>query len=219
MRVIHLHRDFVSEGLYGLVVDQITADDVANGTSDEEIFLNETKFFSGDDGIGEIEDTRNVFAGDLLFDGADVISAIEDVDIEIVRGARLEETQIIDRVSTVSGDGHVIGHTDYDVIVRPGLAKVVGGIAHVVDASVERNDDGFFGALDLEWSSVGLPAIGFFALEAVGNLLTEKSVLVVDAIAETGHSESRHGFEETSGETSAASVAESGISFAVENLI
>ena len=97
------------------------------------------------------------------------------------------------------------------------MLQAVLDLARAVDLAVQRNVDRLFQVIDLEGGTVDLPAVGLLALEAVEDLLPEKSVLVVDAVAEAGHAEGGHGFQEASGQASEASIAQAGIVFAVED--
>ncbi len=125
----------------------------------------------------------------------------------------------VDRLPEVADDGHVGGNAQHDLVVDPGLLQVAVGVALGIDAAVHGNADGFFGMLDLERRAIGLPAIRLLALEAVDDLLLEQAELVVDAVAVTGHAERGQRFQKAGGQTSQAAVAESGIGFAVENVV
>ena len=88
-----------------------------------------------------------------------------------------------------------------------------------LDLAVEVDGDGFVGVLDLKRGAVGFPAVGLLALKAVEDFLAKEAVLVVDAVAEAGHAERRHGFQHASGETAQAAVSQAGIGFAVQYIV
>ena len=92
-------------------------------------------------------------------------------------------------------------------------------VALAFDSAVERDVDRFFGMLNLERSAVGLPAVGFLALEAVEDLLAEQAVLVIDAVAEAGHAEGGQRFQEARRQTTQAAIAQAGIGLAVQHLV
>ena len=46
MRVIHLHRNFRGKIVKVVVLEQVSAHDVMQRAGDEEVFLNEAKFFA-----------------------------------------------------------------------------------------------------------------------------------------------------------------------------
>src|SRR5450755_4707030 len=73
--------------------------------------------------------------------------------------------------------------------------------------------------LDLEWSAVGLPAVGLLALKSANDFLLEQPELVVDAIAITGHVERGQRLEEACGQATKSAIAEPCIRLAVENFV
>ena len=65
----------------------------------------------------------NVLRGDLLLDGANVIAPVEDLDVEVFRGAGREQAQPVHRLPQVADDRHVGGHAHNDLGVDPGLLR------------------------------------------------------------------------------------------------
>ena len=63
------------------------------------------------------------------------------------------------------------------------------------------------------------PVVGLFVLPAVSNGLFEDAVLVAQAIAHRRQLHGRHGFDETGGQASQASVAQAGIRLLVEQFV
>ena len=165
------------------------------------------------------KDARDVFAGDLLLDGVDVVAAVEDLDVEVFGSARGEQAQPVHGLAEIADDGHVGGNAEHNLVVDPSLLEVAVGVALRVHAAVHRDADRLFGMLDLEGSAVGLPAIRFLALEAADDFLLEQSELVVDAVTIAGHAECGERFEEARSQATEAAVAETGIGLAVENFV
>ncbi len=66
MRVVHLDGGLGGQQFDVAMLLAEAPHDVADGASDEEIFLHQAQLFAGNRGIGRIEHARNVFAGDLL---------------------------------------------------------------------------------------------------------------------------------------------------------
>src|ERR1035441_5732081 len=148
-----------------------TAHQVAEGAGDQEVLLHQAQFLAAHYRVRGIQHTGNIFRGNLLFDGADVISAIEDLDVEILRSAGGKQTQPVHRMSQVADNGHVRGYTHDNLGVKPCLLQILAGIAPAFNSTVQRNADRLFGMLDLERGAVGLPAVRFLTLEAVEDLL------------------------------------------------
>src|ERR1022692_4627504 len=127
-----------------------TAHQVADGAGDQEVLLHQAQLFAAHDRVGGIQQPGNVFRGNLLFDGADVISAIEDLNVEILRGAGAKQSQPVHGLSQVADDGHVRGYAHHDLRAKPALLQVRVRIAAGFNAAVQRNADRIFGMLDLE---------------------------------------------------------------------
>ena len=90
-------------------------------------------------------------------------------------------------------------------------------LPRLLHPSIERDDDGFLGPLNQQRSAVGLPAVGLFALEAVGDLLAEHAVLVINSIAEAGHIQSGQRLQEACRQTPQAAIAQPGIGLAFQH--
>ncbi len=219
MSVVHLYGDLVAELIEVVVLAQVAADDVPHGASHQEIFLHQPQLFAGNHGVGRIEDAGDVFGPDLLFDGADVVAAVEDLYIEIFRSAGGEQAQEVDGFSVVAGHRHVVGNAENDLVVRPFLTIVDFGIAQRVHPPIQGNQDGLLRTRDFKGRSVGLPAVGLLALKAVYDLLLEESELVVDAVAVTRHSHGGHGFQEAGGQPPQAAIAQAGIRLALQHFV
>ena len=157
---------------------------------------------------------------DLLLDGANVVAAVEDVDVEVFRGARREQAQLVHRLPAVADDRHV-GRARRPRSCSPVQTwlELSVDLALVLNPAVERNDDRFFGMLDLEGRAVGLPAVRLLALEAVDDLLPEQAVLVVDAVAVARHAERRQRFQEAGCQPAQAAVAQAGVGLALQHLV
>ena len=219
MGVVHLDGGLVGQKFEIVVLLAEAAHDVADGAGDQEVLLHQAKLFAGHGRVGRIEHARDVFAGDLLLDGVDVVAAIEDVDVEVFGRARGEQAEPVHGVAEIADDGHVGRHAEHDLVVDPGLLQLAVGIALRIDPAVHGDADGLFRVLDLERGAVGLPAVGLLALEAVDDLLLEEAVFVVDAVAVTGHAQGGERFQEAGSQASQAAVAKAGIGFAVENFL
>src|SRR6185312_9616715 len=108
MRVVHLNRNERWEAVKVLVRGFVTSNDVLQRARDQKIFLYEAQFPARHDRVRRIQNTRNVFRPDLLFHRADVISAVEYLDVEVLRRTRGKQAQEVDGVSAVASNGNVI---------------------------------------------------------------------------------------------------------------
>ena len=118
--VVHLHgRPFPGTGSRSSCVAQIAADDIAHRAGHQEVLLHQAQLLARHHRIGGIEDAGDVFAADLLLHGADVVAAVEDLDVEVLRRARRNRRRKIDVVAAVADDRHVAGHADDRLISRP----------------------------------------------------------------------------------------------------
>ena len=91
VRVIELDGDLVRKLIEAGVVALIDADDVAHGTGDQKILLNQTQLPAGGDGIAGVEHLGNRLGLDLFLDGADVVAVVEDANVEFVGCAGREQ--------------------------------------------------------------------------------------------------------------------------------
>ena len=101
-----------------------------------------------------IQKAGNILRADLLFHGADVVAAIENLDVEIIRRAGAEQAQKIYRLAVVAGHRHVIRNPEHDLVVGPVLPVVFFGIAQILHPPIERNDDRLLGTRNLKRRSV-----------------------------------------------------------------
>src|SRR5690242_21506448 len=104
MRIVHLDGDLLGNLFQIGIVGEESAQNVPQSASNEEVLLQEAQFFARFHLIRRIQHARDVFAGDLLLDGANVITAIENLDIEVFGSLRGKEAQIIDGSSAVTGN-------------------------------------------------------------------------------------------------------------------
>ena len=123
-------------------------------------------------------------------------------------------------MSQITHNRHVGGDTDHDLGVEPRLLQGVFGLEPAAfDPSIQWNVDGLFGMLDLERSSVGLPAVRFLALEAVEDLLFKQAIFVIDTITEARHGQRRQRLQEASRQAAQTAVAQPGVALAVQDLV
>ena len=83
--------------------------------------------------------------------------------------------------------------------------------------AVHRNQHGILRTLNLPRRVVGSPVIWPFYLLAVSNFLAKKTVLIVDSITKSRHSQCGQGIQKTGGESTQAAISESRICLVLFN--
>ena len=85
---------------------------VAQGTGDQEIFLNKAQALAEAGRIVRIQHPRERFRSQSLRDGADEVAVAECFEIEGVGGGCGPEAEGVDGLAAKAHDGPVVGHTD-----------------------------------------------------------------------------------------------------------
>ncbi len=100
---------------------------------DQEILLHQAQFLAAHHRVGGIQHARDIFRLDLLLDRTNVIAAIEDLDVEVFRGARGEQPQPVHGLAEIADDRHVGGYADDDLLIQPNLLQAVLDFARAFD--------------------------------------------------------------------------------------
>ena len=217
--IVELDDTFAVEVPQVFIVIFHSADDVLQRCGDEEELLFEAQFLAFVVVVVGVQHARDVLAHGRFQVRADVIALIELDQIEAVEGFRRPETQGVDRVVLVAGNGGIVGHGK-DILGADPLAAAGGGIVRMVfHFTAEMDDAGKFGAADLPGVAAAEPVIRFFQLVTVLDDLLEDPVVVADAVSVAGEFQSCHGIEEACGETAEAAVSESGVHFFIAERI
>ncbi len=193
--------------------------DVPQRAGHEEIFLDQSKCPPRLDRIAGIEDFGNVFGSDFLFNSFEIVSGIEDLDIEFGGGLGGIQPQVVHRFSAISCDGNVVRYPKDYLPVQPHRVVVSEQILTMFDAAVERNDTLFFRSGDGQWTCLGYPTIRLFLLIAVFDILLEQAVLVENAVSVTWNAECGHGIKKTGGKPAQTAISEGGIRTAQNDII
>src|SRR5215813_13089904 len=88
----------------------------------------------------------------------------------------------------------------------------------MLNPTIHRNEAGFVRALYFPGSPVGKPVIWFLLLVSVIDFLFEQTVLVVDAITESRHTQGRQGVQKTGSQATEPAIAEGRITLAFLHL-
>lgn len=106
-------------------------EDIMDGCRSKKIFLLETQLLTLDNVVGRIEHLGDGFRLHLLFHGADVVSLVEELQVEVTARLGAPQAHGVDRVVLVTGDGRIVGHghdifrIDHSLTVLPNLLVVV----------------------------------------------------------------------------------------------
>src|SRR5690606_38367431 len=106
-----------------LVALRVAAQDVRHRTGDEEILLLEAELAARERFVLGIEHLRDALGERLLLDGSAVVAVVEDLEVELLRGARSPEPQRVHRARGEAGHGVVVGGADDLLSVDPAMAK------------------------------------------------------------------------------------------------
>src|ERR1035438_3390636 len=85
---------------------------IAQGTGDQEIFLNKAQALAETGRIVRIQHPRERFGGQSLRNGADEVTMAECFEIEGIRGGRSPKAEGVDGLAPKANDWPVVGHTD-----------------------------------------------------------------------------------------------------------
>ena len=90
----------------------VAADDVGDRAGDEEVLLLEPQRLALLALVVGVEDLGDVLGVDLLLDGAPEVPFVEELQVEVARGARRPEAQRVRGVGPVADDERVVGQPD-----------------------------------------------------------------------------------------------------------
>ena len=170
--------------------------------------------------VVRIEHLAQVLGDDLLVDGAVVVAAIEDGEVERLRRFGFPQAQRVRGVDAVAEDRRVVGHAVHDLVPAPS-ARAVRPCSSVIvlGAAAELHFHRPLRPRDLPGIAEAQPLVGLLHLPAVDDLLLEDAELVADAVADRRDLQRRQRIEEAGGEAAEAAVAEAGLVFVREQLV
>ena len=164
------------------MIQLIARHEIAHRAGDKKVLLEQPKFLSRRHGVGRIQDFRDGLRRDLLLHRRQIVAGVEDLHVEVVRGAGGEEPEKIHRPASAAGDENVVRNAKQQAPVEPHRVVGARSVHAVFDSTVNRYKTGFFGPLDFPRRAGGQPVVRLFPLIAVDDLLPEQTVLVVDAV-------------------------------------
>ena len=208
MGVVELDGGVISERADVLVLLDVAANEVKQGSGSKEILLPQAQFLAGGRGVTWIEHLGDRLGPHRVRQRADEIAGVEGVELERIRGARRPKAERVHVFAAPADDRRVVGDRLDRLAGVPDMARTLVVALHHFDRPAEADRITVFGALELPRIAVDKPILGRFLLPSAPDDLPEEPVVVANAIAVGGDSERRHAVHETGGETSKAAVAE-----------
>ena len=196
----------------------VAPDDVADGTADEEIFLNQAQLLARVRVVGGVENLCDVLGPVFFFDGADVVALIEDVEAEAFVGACAPEAEHIHGVGLEAEDRNIIRDGFEHLPVRPDRLFAAAGVGNVFDPSIDEYGHGVFRANHFPRVAQLQPVVGALPLPAVLEFLAEDSVLIAQAVSVGRQLHRCHRVEEAGRQTTQTAIAEPGFNIHLNNL-
>ena len=124
--------------------------------------------------------------GDLLVDGAPVVAAVEDREIERLGRLGAPQAQRVGGVDAVAEDRRVVGHAIDHARRHPAHADAALLVGVALGVAAELHVDGPLRPHHLPGIAEAQPLVGLLDLPAVDDLLLEDAELVADAVADAG---------------------------------
>lgn len=102
----------------------VAADNVAQRSSAQEIFLLKTKFLAFKEVVVRIQHARNVFGNVAVQNGTNVITTIERRKLEVDRGFGRPQTKSVDNIVLVARYRIIVRDSDNSVGIYPTVATI-----------------------------------------------------------------------------------------------
>ena len=212
--VIQLDRDEVGEGADVVVILKVPTYQVLDRRGGEEVFLLEPEFLAVFRRIVGIQNPADRARQSLGSTGGKVISPVEALEIEFLRGLGRPEAQRVAPGSLPSDDRRVIGRCHHDFFGMPiGLALVV------IDVTAETHGVARFGAFKFPRVALCQPCFRLFDLLSMIEALLEQPVFVADTVPKGRDAHGRHRVHEARGQSTQAAIAQRRIRFVVNDRI
>jgi hypothetical protein len=144
---------------------------------------------------------------------------VEVVEVELARGLRGPEPEVVHRVVPVAGNGGVVRHGHDLFGVEPVAPKPTHRVDGVLDPPVEPHGVEVLRTVDLPGVPVAEPVVRFFHLVPFTYPLEKNSVLVADAVAVGGQPECGHGIHEAGREPPQTPVPETRVELGLLQLL
>ena len=198
----------------------------------EEILLLQSQLLPLEHVVVGVENTGDVLRDVPVEDGLDVVSGVEDLQVEAVRTLGRPESERVADVVLVAGDGVVVGDGQHHLAVDP-LPPALRCPHHL---PVEVDRDGVLRPLPLPGVAVDQPVVRLLTLNrncqddtagltshshllVVDDLLSEDPVLVPDAVAVARHTQGGHAVKEAGCQSTQPAIPQTCVRLVVLHLL
>ena len=185
-----------------------TPDDICKRACNEEVLLLESENLSEILGIVGVEYLTDVLCLDLMAHCLVVVSSVELLEAEFLKGLGAPESEGVDGLSAVTDDRHVIGHA-LDLVGIDPFVVVTSVLMDHFHAAAEIDRISEVRSGDFPRVAVTEPVVGLLELITVSDLLAEDSVVVSDSVAEGGDFKGCHRVQKACCKSSETSVSQS----------
>ena len=198
---------FVREAAQLAVGGKVPLDQILQRGRDEEIFLAQPQFAARRALVVRIEEFADRLGARLFGAGADIVAAVEDIELERIGRMRRPQPERVDVLAAPADDRRVVGHRLHGFRRVPGGA-VAAAVVDMLDMAAEMDVVDHFGPLEFPGVAVAEPFVRIFLLPAMRHDLAEQAEIVADAVADRGDRQRRHALHEAGGEPAEAAIAE-----------
>ena len=210
MCIIHMEDCFFIQLPDILVSAFVAGDRRLQARGNEEILLAQAQLLAGQIVVIRIQDTGQCAGQVFLLDRFLIVTLVERIQLEVLDGFRIPDTQGVHNAVAVSDDRQIIRHGTDGTVVD--LAEMIpAGLFIIIHFNIAAEADllGIFRALQLERiAAVQQPAVRLLDLHPVFDALLEHAVVVTDAAAVRRVPQSRERIQEAGCQTAQAAVPE-----------
>ena len=192
MGVVDVDGDLVGEVPVGVILLVVLVENALQRCRHQKILLTQAQTLSLDVIVGRIQHLGDRLGHRVALERADIVAAREGRHVEAVGHACAPQNELVDGVTVVAGDEHVVRHGRDRLIVGLRGAEFAVLIHPFVDVSAEAHLDRLILARVQPHIAHFQPVVGELHLPAVNDLLLEDTELIPDR-------EARHRVAETGG--------------------
>ena len=228
MRIVELDCHLVGESVERpesllavehLVSLLVAADDVLEGSRDEEVLLRQTELLAHEEIVVRVQHAADALGPRPRLDGADVVARVELLEVELLHRPRAPEPQRVHRPRTVAGNRRVVRGGQDILRVDPVLGEPSPVVEVRVDSAVELDPEAIALARDLPRIAVPEPTIRDLDLLAGDDPLVEDAVVVAEAVAVGRVAESGQGIHEAGRQPTQAAVPEARVPLGLAEIL
>jgi hypothetical protein len=116
VELIELSSDRISAAKLGALV---SSNNILKGSTDDEILLLETEFFSFEEVIIRIENLRDIFSNVSIEHGLNVVASVEKIEVEASCSTSRPETHGVDDIVAITRSRRVVWESNDSLRIPP----------------------------------------------------------------------------------------------------